>query len=113
MRIIRILKKGGAKGKMKRRLNLTIDDDVYKQLGELPRKISVSEIVSWTLRSIVESTRPGGMSTDEFREFMLKDEKGREVFNYMHEMLSPVYDVEEAVTKKVKDICGRKKKGNK
>ncbi len=44
---------------MKKRLNLTIDDDVYESLGEIPRKVSVSELVNWLLKVFVAELKAG------------------------------------------------------
>ncbi len=37
---------------MKKKLNLTIDEDVYYSLDDFPRRVSISEIVTWVLRGM-------------------------------------------------------------
>ena len=50
---------------MKKRMNLSIDADVYDALGDLPRKVSISEVVSWLLKIMVEEFKKGRELTDE------------------------------------------------
>lgn len=40
---------------MKKKLTLTIDGNVYDEIGELPRKVSISEAVSLFLRMMIEA----------------------------------------------------------
>jgi predicted CopG family antitoxin len=44
---------------MKKRINLTLDEDVYEGLGEIPRKVSVSELVNWLLKVFVAELKAG------------------------------------------------------
>ena len=50
---------------MKKRLNLTVDDDVYESLGEIPRKVSVSELVNWLLKVFVAELKLKRELTDD------------------------------------------------
>ncbi len=88
---------------MKKKLTLTIDDDVYGLLGELPRKVSISEVVSWMLRMMVEDLKPNGMSEDEFIDYMDNDPRGREVRQYLKEKLGPIVKNVDAKVGKFKD----------
>lgn len=98
---------------MKKRLNLTIDEDVHEGLKNLPRGVSISEVVSWILRAMVEDVKPGGMSEEEFFEFMDNDPRGHEVREYLREKLGPiVYPVQDAIEAK-RNLIKQKRKGNK
>jgi len=94
---------------MKKKLTLTIDDDVYEGLKELPRKVSISEVVSWMLRAMVEDVKPGGMSEDEFIDFMDTDPRGKEVRAYMKEKLGPIIKGVDSKVKAVKNAAKAKK----
>lgn len=72
---------------MKRKLTLTIDPDVYDQLGELPRKVSISEVANWMLKALITDIR--GMSDEEFKKLMESDPRGREVRAYLKDKLGP------------------------
>ncbi len=50
---------------MKKRMNLTLDVDVYESLGEIPRKVSVSELVNWLLKVFVAELKKGRELTDD------------------------------------------------
>lgn len=87
-------------GVMKKKLTLTIDPEVYDSLKHLPRGVSISEVVSWMLRAMVEDVKPGGMTEDEFLKFMDNDPRGHEVREYIREKLGPlVYPVRDMVSK--------------
>ncbi len=96
---------------MKRKLTLTIDEDVYDWLGELPRKVSISEVVTWILRGMIEDVKPGGMSNEEFIKFMDSDPRGKDVRKYLQEKLGPMFDkVDEGVGKVKKTLKPKKGK---
>jgi hypothetical protein len=51
---------------MKKRINLTIDSDLYEDLDNLPRKVSVSEITNLLLKAFIQEVKKGGeLSTEE------------------------------------------------
>ncbi len=75
---------------MKKKLTLTIDDDVYNSLGDLPRRVSVSEVVSLFLRAVVADVQ--GMSDDEFKEYLESDPRRKEVREYVKEKIGPFFD---------------------
>lgn len=51
--------------RMKKRINLTIDSDLYEDLQDLPRKVSVSEAANLLLKAFVAHAKKGGELTDE------------------------------------------------
>lgn len=79
---------------MKKKITLSIDEDVYDGLGVLPRGISVSEAVSWFLRFTVEESKLGrSMTQEEFnaliertpggRDFVKRLDKSKWAHNYL------------------------------
>jgi predicted CopG family antitoxin len=92
---------------MKRKLTLTIDGDVYEQMGELPRKVSISEVVSWVLRAMIEDVKPNGMSEDDFIKFMDNDPQGREVRKLLQEKIGPIIEKGKLIKNKVNSAKGK------
>jgi hypothetical protein len=50
---------------MKKRINLTIDSDLYEDLDYLPRKVSVSEVANLLLKAFIEEVKKGEDLTTE------------------------------------------------
>ncbi len=90
---------------MKKKLTLSIDEDAYDDMGEIPRKISMSEIVTWLARAFVTDLK--GMSDEEFRKYMDNDPSGREVRKYLQEKLLPIIDKVDDVKKTLKPKKGK------
>lgn len=92
---------------MKKKLTLTIDEDVYEQMGELPRKVSVSEIVTWVLKGIITDIQ--GMPDEEFRKLMDSDPRGREVHAFLKDRIGPFVDKVESGIESVKRPLKKRK----
>lgn len=92
---------------MKKKLTLTIDDDVYDALGELPRKVSISEVVSLLLKAMVADIQ--GMSDKEMAEYLDSDPRRKEVRQYLKEKLGPVFDKVDTHVDNVKKTLKLKK----
>jgi hypothetical protein len=61
---------------MKKRLNLTIDEDVYEMIEKAPRSVSVCEVVSYVLRAFFQSALKGRVLSDrELQEWIDSDPK--------------------------------------
>jgi predicted CopG family antitoxin len=58
LELLYVLKKNKAE-KMRKKITLTIDSDVYDELEELPRKVSISEFVDFMLKGYVETFKKG------------------------------------------------------
>ena len=72
---------------------LTIDENLYYGLKELPRDVSVSDIVSVLLQSMLEEVKRGKkMSQKELDKWVNSDEYRKEVRLYMQEKLGPYVD---------------------
>ncbi len=96
---------------MKKKLTLTIDDDVYDSLGELPRKVSISEVVSLFLKAMVADIQ--GVSHKELLEYLDSDPRRKEVRDYLKEKLGPMFDNVDEGVEIVKKNLKPKKGSNK
>lgn len=85
---------------MKKKLTLTIDDDVYEGLGELPRKVSISEITTWVLRVLIADIQ--GISDEDLKKLVDSDPRGREVRDYLSDKLGPFFDSVDSRVEKIK-----------
>ena len=94
---------------MKKRVTFSVDEDVFEGLKEVPRGVSVSEVVSWFLRAIITDIQ--GISDEEFRKFMDSDPRGKEVRKYLQEKLLPVLDKVDGGVGNVKKTLKIKKEG--
>ena len=92
---------------MKKKLTLTIDDDVYDSLGELPRKVSISEVVSLFLKAIVADIQ--GISQKELSEYLDGDPRRKEVRDYLREKLGTTFDRVDSGIEKIKKPLKSKK----
>ena len=92
---------------MKKRVTFTVDEDVYEGLKQVPRGVSVSEIVSWLLRAVITDIQ--GMSDEEFKKFMENDPRGKEVRIYLQDKLLPFFDTVDSGVEKVKKTLKPKK----
>lgn len=64
---------------MKKKLTLTIDEDVYKGIGKLPKEVSISEMVSWLLKAMIEDVKKGReMTQEEFDAWIEGTPDGRD-----------------------------------
>jgi hypothetical protein len=99
---------------MKKRICLTVDEDVYEGLKNVPRGVSVSEMVSWILRGLIEEVTPGGRSPEEFVKFMDNDPRGKEVRQHIKKTLgpiiNPVFDKVDEIADGIKTKIRPKKK---
>ncbi len=92
---------------MKKRVAFSVDEDVYDGLKQVPRGISVSEVVNWLLRALITDIQ--GMPDEEFRKFMENDPRGKEVRKYLQDKLLPFFDTVDSGVEKVKKTLKHKK----
>lgn len=75
---------------MKKRINLTVDAEVYDQLKELPRSVSVSEVVTWILKLMLEDIKRGRELThEETLELLRSTAEGRDYQERFEERFGP------------------------
>ena len=92
---------------MKKRVAFSVDEDVYDGLKQVPRGISVSEVVNWLLRALITDIQ--GMPDEELRKFMENDPRGKEVRKYLQDKLLPFFDTVDSGVEKVKKTLKHKK----
>ena len=93
---------------MRRKLTLTIDPVIYEKLGDLPRRVSVSAVLSVVLKALISDAK--GMSDEDFLKLVDKDPSDRELHLYLQDKLGPYL---EKYLKKVPEDSGKKgKKGS-
>jgi predicted CopG family antitoxin len=55
---------------MKKKITISLDSDVYDALQELPRKVSISEVISWIVRAQLQEIKNGKeMSSEELKKW--------------------------------------------
>ena len=92
---------------MRRKLTLTIDPAIYEKLGDLPRRVSVSAVVSVVLKALISDAK--GMSDEEFLKLVDKDPETRELHLLLQDKLGPYL---EKYLKNVPDVSKKNiKKG--
>ena len=95
---------------MKKRINLTIDADLYDSLNELPRRVSVSEVLSWTLKMVVDEFKMGReMTKPELDAWLQNRPGGRDYQERLREHWGPRIEKIEGIKKTVKKSITPKK----
>ncbi len=90
---------------MRKKITLSIDSDVYDDLEELPRKVSISEFVNFMLKGYVETFKKGRvLSKEEVDEIVAK--MGGEEFRERIRNTFPTLDRAAALAQWVKDAAG-------
>ena len=102
---------------MRKKLTLSIDEDVYEKLQFVPRGFSVSEFVSFMLRGMLREVGSMGMSQEQFEEWVKSDPELKRIREGIREAwgptLNPVIEKMEAVTDNLKAKAGVKRKSSK
>jgi predicted CopG family antitoxin len=93
---------------MKKRVSFTVDEEVYDDLQAVPRGVSVSEVINWLLKSMIEDIKLGReMTQKEFDEWIEstpegKDYRNRFIDKYGHLFKRLKYGLNASDDKKVK-----------
>jgi hypothetical protein len=70
-------KNRGGRITVKKRVTFTVDEDVYEGLQQIPRGVSVSEIVSWLLKALIEDLKKGReLTQEEFDKWLEGTQEG-------------------------------------
>jgi predicted CopG family antitoxin len=100
---------------MKKRINLTLDEDVYEGLGEIPRRVSVSELVNWLLKVFVAELKAGReLTSDELIKLTDNMSNGEDFRKRFKEQFGPKLEKVQHLLdtgKKAFGIEGKLKKG--
>jgi predicted CopG family antitoxin len=87
---------------MKKRITLTIDEEVYEKLQDMPKRVSISEVVNYLIDAFIEEVKRGhSMNQQELKEWIEGTEDGRDFKIRFIEQYSPVL---QRVTEKIEDI---------
>jgi predicted CopG family antitoxin len=95
---------------MRRKLTLSIDDDVYEGLQEVPRKFSVSDFVSFMLRGMLQEFKGGRVAFDQekFEKWIKSDPELKRIREGIREAWGPsVWKAQDKATE-VKEIIKKK-----
>jgi len=103
---------------MKKRVTVTLDGDVVDFLQEkAPRKVSVSEVISWIVKATFKDIKAGRqLSSEELQEWMDSTTEGRDFRDRLREhwgpALRPVIEKIDSTVSNFKNAVklGRKKK---
>ncbi len=96
---------------MKKKITLSIDPDVYDALNDLPRKVSVSELVNWVLKAMLQDINKGKeLTSEELREYVRQTPEGRDFLERSDAYLAPKFDKILDEIEKIKKAIGLDKK---
>ena len=88
---------------MKKRLNLTIDSDVYDALQELPRKVNISEVATWVFKILLEDFKKGReLTKDELDDLLRRTSGGKDFQERLREHWGPRIEKIDAKVEKIK-----------
>ncbi len=95
---------------MKKRLAITIDEDVLNQLEQLPRKVSISEVITWIVRAALQDIKAGReLSAKELQEWIDSTPEGKDFRERLIEHWGPAVEKIDNSIKKVKKAVKIKK----
>lgn len=98
---------------MKKRLNLTIDSDIYDALQELPRKVNISEVATWVFKIYLEYFKKGReLTQEELEEFLRNTAGGKDFQERLREHWGPGIEKIDANIEKIKSTV-KPKRGRK
>lgn len=99
---------------MKERMTITVEKDIYDMLQALPRRVSLSEVISWIVKATLEDIKAGReLSSKELQDWMDSTPEGEDFRERLTEHWGPgIRKVEAAVSKVTKAAgLGKKDKG--
>ncbi len=96
---------------MKKRLAITIDEDVLSELEQLPRKVSISEVITWVVKAALQDIKAGReLSAKELQEWMDSTPEGRDFRKRLQEHWGATIEKIDNTVEKAKRIVKPKKK---
>ena len=88
---------------MRKKLTLTIDAEVYDMIKELPRKVSISEVVSWVLKGMLQDIKKRrGLTQEEVDAWLNSTPEGSDFKERIREHWGPTFSKIDDTIKKVK-----------
>lgn len=98
---------------MKERMTISIDKEIYDTLQVLPRKVSLSEVISWIVKATLQDIKTGReLTSRELKDWIEKTPEGKDFRDRLIECWGPGIDKVDATVDKVKKALKfeRKKK---
>ena len=75
---------------MRKKLTLTIEPEVYDMIKDLPRKVSISEVVSFVLKAMYQDLKKGReLTKEEFDKWIESTPEGRDFRDRLQEHWGP------------------------
>ncbi|BCB97354.1 hypothetical protein JZK55_22760 [Dissulfurispira thermophila] len=95
----------------KGRLALTVDYDVLKALEQLPRKLSISEVITWIVRAALQDIKAGReLSAKELQEWIDSTPEGKDFRRRLQEQWGPTFGKIDNAVEMVKKAVKPKRK---
>lgn len=98
---------------MKKRMTISIDEDIFDFLQDVPRKVSLSEVITWSVKSMFQDIKAGReLTSKELQAWMESTPEGQDFRERLREHWGPGIDKIDAAVNKVKNAVklGRKNK---
>ncbi len=96
---------------MRKKLTLTIDADVYDMIKELPRSVSVSEAVTFFLKTMCQDLKKGReLTQEEYNEWLDSTPEGKDFHDRFIEQFGPSVKKIDSVVNGLKEQIKAKKK---
>jgi len=101
---------------MRKKLTISIDEGVYRELKRIPRGFSVSEFVSFMLKVMVREAKGSFRTQEDFEKWVNSDPELKKVREGIREAwgptLFPVIDKMDELADKVKAKVGMNKRSS-
>ncbi len=92
---------------MKKKITLSIDSDVYDELNELPRKVSISEVVNWVLKAMLQDIKKGReLTAEELAEYVRQTPEGKNFLERYQEAYGTKIDTIMSEIRRIKKAIG-------
>ena len=97
---------------MKERMTITIDKDIYDLLQELPRKVSISEVLTFLVKAAFREIKAGREMTDtELQQWLDSTPEGKDFRERLREHWGPtMYKIEDTINDVKKKVIPKKGK---
>jgi predicted CopG family antitoxin len=97
---------------MKKKITLSLDSDVYDALQELHRKVSISEVISWMLRSQFQEIKNGKqMSSEELKKWVDSTPEGQDFRERLKDHWGPtIHKIDDSINKVTSKLKVTKKR---
>ncbi len=95
---------------MKERMTITIDKDIYDFLQELPRKVSISEVLTFVVKAVFEDIKAGRELTDtELKQWLESTPEGKDFRERLQEHWGPTLKkIDDSIEKVKNSVKGKK-----